>query len=326
MDEGTVTWLLQAGEPWTRYRTMVDLLSRAAEDALVAAARAELIAHPQVRALVAGLSTWGQSALTRHNDAAHPLHKLSTLADFGVRPTDAGLGAVVEEIMASQDTGGPLRTLLRVSAAFGGTGEDCWSWMLCDAPTLLYALLAMGLGDDPRLQRAAQHLAGLSGERGWGCVVAPELGHFRGPGRKADPCPLANLLVLKALSLAPAWRDSAPIRAGAEVLLKHWESRATTRPYLFGIGTDFRKVKYPFVWYDLLHVVEVLSRFPFLHADMRFQEMLVSLTSQADATGRFRAGSMYRSWQGWSFADKKSASPWLSFLVARIVQRVVGAH
>jgi hypothetical protein len=93
-------------------------------------------------------------------------------------------------------------------------------------------------------------------------------------------------------------------------------------------------------------VVDVLSRFPFVHADPRFQEMVKTITSQADGAclepvlsraspeprrriegqsrrdGRYTAGSMYRAWKGWSFADKKSPSPWLTFLVLRVQKRI----
>jgi len=31
---------------------------------------------------------------------------------------------------------------------------------------------------------------------------------------------------------------------------------------------------------------------------------------------------MYTSWKGWSFADKKHPSAWLTFLVLRILKRV----
>jgi hypothetical protein len=31
---------------------------------------------------------------------------------------------------------------------------------------------------------------------------------------------------------------------------------------------------------------------------------------------------MYRAWKGWSFADKKNPSPWLTFLVLRLQRRV----
>jgi len=55
-----VGWLLESEEPWTRYRTLVDLLDRPEDDPRVLEARAEMLAHPQVKELVAGLSTWGE--------------------------------------------------------------------------------------------------------------------------------------------------------------------------------------------------------------------------------------------------------------------------
>jgi hypothetical protein len=211
---------------------------------------------------------------------------------------------------------------VNIAQAFGGTGEDQWTWILCDAPTLLYALLAMGLGADPRVRRAVRHLAGLVDENGWRCVAAPDLGKFRGPGRKGDPCPIANLLALKALARTPDWRDSPATHIGAETLLRHWQQRGQIKPYLFGIGTDFVKLKYPFIWYDILHMAEVLSLFPFARADERFREMVAAVTAQADAEARYTAGSMYQAWKAWSFADKKRPSPWLTFLVERIRRRV----
>jgi hypothetical protein len=49
--------------------------------------------------------------------------------------------------------------------------------------------------------------------------------------------------------------------------------------------------------------------------------MVGALVAQADAEGRYTATSMYRAWKGWSFADKKEPSPWLTFLAVRIRQR-----
>jgi len=147
---------------------------------------------------------------------------------------------------------------MNIPQRFGGTGEDMWMWMLCDAPTLAYALLTMGLGDDARVQRAVEHLVGLVDDNGWRCVSAPELGKFRGPGRKADPCPIVNVYALKALAQVPELLDSPATRTGTEMLLWHWEHQTERKIYLFGIGTTFRKLKYPFVWYDVLHVVDAI--------------------------------------------------------------------
>jgi hypothetical protein len=118
--------------------------------------------------------------------------------------------------------------------------------------------------------------------------------------------------------------DHPAALAGTEMLLSHWVLRGQKKYYLFGIGTDFHKIKYPLVWYDILHAVDVLSRFPHVRDDARFLEMLEALTSQADAEGRYTARSMYRAWKGWSFANKKQPSPWLTFLVLRAARRASG--
>ena len=76
------------------------------------------------------------------------------------------------------------------------------------------------------------------------------------------------------------------------------------------------------MWYDILHVVEALSRFAWVHEDPRFGQMVETITAQGDEAGRYTAGSMYRAWKGWSFADKKHPSPWLTFLVLRILGRI----
>jgi hypothetical protein len=317
-----IQWLLESDEPWTRYRTLVDLLDRPEDDPEVQTARAAMLAHPQVQGLITEAATWPGYPLKRHNDAGHPIYKLSTLADLGVRAHDPGIARGIEAVLAHQSPEGAFQTVVNIPQAFGGSGEDVWTWILCDAPTLLYALLVMGLGDDERVKRAVEHLVSLVDDNGWRCVAAPELGKFKGPGRRSDPCPIVNVYALKALAQVPELIESPATRAGAETLLRHWAGQTKRKPFLFGIGTDFGKLKYPFVWYDILHVADVLSRFPFVHGDPRFREMVEAITAQADEGGRYTASSMYRAWKGWSFADKKHPSPWLTFLVLRIIRRL----
>jgi hypothetical protein len=317
-----IEWLLQSDEPWTRYHALVDLLGRPDDDDEVQSARQEMLGHPQVQQLSAAAAAWPKRVLKRHNDATHPIYALSTLADFGIRVEDPGMAEVVDLVLAHQSPEGAFQTLLHIPKSIGGSGRDAWGWMACDAPTVLYSLLAMGLRLDQRVTHAVDHLVDLVDENGWQCVVAPNLGKFRGPGRKADPCPVANVYALKALAQVPEAVDSPATRKGSEMLLGHWENQGQRKIYMFGIGTDYRKLKYPFVWYDVLHVVDVLSRFPFVHADERFQEMVETITCQEDEEGRYTAGSMYRAWTGWSFADKKKPSPWLTLLVLRILKRL----
>ncbi|MFC1922799.1 hypothetical protein ACFLY4_05865 [Chloroflexota bacterium] len=322
-------WLLHSQEPWTRYRTLVDLLDQPETSKEVMDARQVMLDHPQIRSLIESASSWPGYALKRHNDAKHPIYKISTLADFGLRVFDPGMKDVVTTVLAHQSPEGAYETPVFIPKAFGGTDQEQWAWILCDSPTLLYSLLAMGLGEELGVARAVDHLISLVEENGWRCTASPELGKFKGPGRRTDPCPIANVYVLKALSEIPDQIDSPAAHLGTEVILGHWQIRKEKKYYLFGMGTDFSKLKYPFIWYDILHVVEVLSRFPFVYADPRFQEMVETITDQANAEGRFTASSMYLAWKGWSFADKKNPSPWLTFLVLRLQKRIgipIGSH
>lgn len=185
----------------------------------------------------------------------------------------------------------------------------------------MYALVKFGLQDEPAVKAATNHLAGLIRDNGWPCAVSRELGKFRGPGRKDDPCPFANLAMLKALSVMEEWRDSPECHTGANTLLNLWSESTTQHPYMFYMGTDFRKLKVPFVWYDLLHVLDVLSRFKWLRKDARLLDICEVLKSKADQQGRFTLASIWTAWKDWEFGQKKEPSRWLTLLAWRILGR-----
>ncbi len=317
-------WLLSEGQPWVRYRTMLDLLDKPEEDSKVKEARQEMLEHPRVQGLIEELREWPGYPLKRHNDAKHSLHKLTVLADFGVRASDPAMPWIVKEVMTHQSPEGAFQVTAQIDPRYGGTGEVEWTWMLCDAPIILYSLLSFGLQKNEAIQRAVEHLIGLIRDNGWPCAASPDLGKFRGPGRKGDPCPYANLIALKTLAQVPEMRDSEAAHIGAEMLLGHWEHQKERKIYLFGIGTDFRKLKYPFVWYDILHVTDALSRFPFSKNDPRLQEMVETLVAQQDEQGRFTASSVWMAWRGWKFGQKKEPSPWLTLATLRVIKRLYG--
>jgi hypothetical protein len=229
---------------------------------------------------------------------------------------------IVGRILQHQSDEGPFQLSANIPTHFGGTGTDQWAWALCDAPLIVYALAKFGLSEHLAVKSAASHLVGLVRDNGWPCAVSKELGKFRGPGRKDDPCPFANLAMLKALSSIPEWRDSSQSRTGAETLLSLWEQSAVQHPYMFFMGTDFRKLKVPLVWYDLIHVLDVLSSFPWLKEDHRLVDMAGLLRSKADDDGRFTLESVWTAWKAWEFGQKKEPSGWLTLLAWRILTRL----
>ena len=316
-----IAWLLD-GEPWVVYRTRLDLLGQSEKAAEVKTARAAMLQHPLVRGLIDELAGWPGTVIASHKSAGQPFHKLAFLADLGMRAGDPGIDRIVARIGKHQSAEGPHQLPINVPAHYGGNGRDTWAWALCDAPLVAYALVRFGLGTDPAVRGAIAHLAELSRDNGWPCAVSKELGRFRGPGRKDDPCPFATLIMLKLMSELDEHRDGAAARAAAEAILSLWADSRARHPYMFFMGTDFRKLKVPFIWYDVLNVLDVLSRFPWLRADERLRDMAAVLIGKADPQGWYTLESVWTAWKDWEFGQKKAPSRWLTLAAWRILSRL----
>jgi len=319
--EGIIKWLLE-GEPWVEYRTRVDLQGQSENEAEVLHVRNEMINHPRIQSLLNELENWPRTVISSHKSAGQPFHKLSFIADLGLRRDDPPIDEIIKKIYSHTSSEGPFQLPTNVPTHFGGSGKDEWAWALCDAPTIIYSLVKFGLGTDAQIQKAVKYLVAVVRENGWPCAVSKELGKFRGPGRKDDPCPYATLIMLKMLAQLDEWKDSREAHVGAECLLTLWEKSRELHPYLFYMGTDFRKTKAPFIWYDILHVLDVLSQCGWLKKDRRLQEMAEIVRSKADSEGKYTPESEWTAWKGWDFGQKKQPSRWLTFLALRTLKRV----
>ena len=316
-----VQWLLK-GEPFVEYRTRVDLLCQLENESEVIYAKQRMVEDQKIQLLLQELKDWPGKVLNSHKSASQPFHKLSFVADLGLTKNDLSVDMVVQKIFEHQSDEGPFQLPTNVPTHFGGSGTDTRGWALCDAPVIIYSIAKFGYDRDAKVQNAVKYLAGLVHENGWHCVVSKELGKFRGPGRKEDPCPYATLAMLKMLSQFDDWRQSKEAHIGAECLLDLWQRSLEVHPYMFYMGTDFRKLKAPFVWYDILHVLDVLSKFSWLKSDPRLVEMANLVASKADREGKFTPESEWKAWKGWDFGQKKQPSRWLTFLVLRTLKRI----
>ena len=321
MNGKTINWLLQ-GEPWVEYRTRLDLLGQTEIDPQVVAARKAILADVKIQSLLTELLDWPGTVLNSHKSASQSFHKLSFIAELGLNISDPPVKKIVKKVMEHQSEQGPFQLPTNVPTHFGSSGQDTWAWALCDAPVIISSLIQLGMKDAPRVQTAINYLGGLVRDNGWPCAVSPELGKFRGPGRKDDPCPYATLVMLKVLAHMPELRDSKSAKIGVETLLSLWEKSKEKHPYMFFMGTDFRKLKAPLFWYDILHVLDVLSQFKWARKDKRFKAMLELVESKADTDGRFIPESIWTVWKDWDFGQKKIPSRGLTWFIERIQKRV----
>jgi hypothetical protein len=316
-----IDWLLK-GEPWVEYKTRLDIIGQTKTDTEVIEARKKMLSHPRIQSMISEFDDWDSEIVSNHKNAGLLLHKLAFLADIGLTAGDPETKKLANIITEHKTKEGIIQVPINIPIHFGGAGENTWGWCLCDAPIILYSLIKFGFDDDtPCINSALQFLKSFIKDYGWGCTVSPELGKFRGPGRKDDPCPYAILLMLKLYAQVPEYSNSEDCRIGAESLLKLWTESMERHPYMFYMGTDFRKLKAPLVWYDIVHVTDVLSQFDWLRKDPRLIEMVSLIKSQVDENGYFTPQSEWKAWTGWDFGQKKKPSPLLTCVILSILKK-----
>jgi len=315
-----IDWLLSS-DPWVEYRTRLDLLGEPENCAEVISARIRMVQHPLIRSILSRLSDWPGPVVNSHKSAGQYFHLLPFIADLGFRYDEDTIAGVTDKILNMASEEGPFGVIMNIPEHFGGTGTDTPAWALCDAPRTAYSLAKLGLAYHPLVLKARDYMVDLGQDYGFPCVVSRELGKFRGPGRREDPCPYATLIMLELISLYENLLESASAAASVKSLLNVWENSMTRHPYMFFMGTDFRKLKAPLIWFDILHVCDTLSHFQYALEDHRFQQMVAIIESKASPDGCFTPESAWKAWNEWEFGQKKAGSPWLTFLVWRILLR-----
>lgn len=274
-----------------------------------------VLQDPLIHTLVEALHAWPGPVIASHKSARQLFHALVFLADIGLDLGCEGIDTIAEGILSSLDRDGLPHLPSKDKPCRSPEGFGCWA--LCDAPSILYALKTMGVTDD-RLEAGVSYLAALQCSNGYGCHVSPVFGSWHGPGKKGDPCPYATLVMLKLLIMYGN-RFEQQIRSCVACLLDLWQHSREKHPYIFYMGTDFRSLKLPFIWYDILHVSHVLSQVPECWRDERFLSMISVIETNVAAHG-YVADSIYREYGEWDFGQKRQPSPYLQFCVQRIME------
>jgi len=317
-----ISFILANGDPWLKYATRQNLLDES-KDSLTDL-RLQALSDPRIEGYLSDIADYHSILVRNHKDPDLPIHKLLFLLDIGLDTDVPEIQTAVERIMENKDGNGVYQSLTNIPKHFGGSGEDTFGWCLCDAPLLLYALLRAGLDYETHIKQGVEYLVAFHKECGFPCTVSPEFGKFRGPGRKDDPCPFASLIMLKLLSAIPEYRESEVAISTAMSLLALWESSLERHPYMFYMGTDFRKLKAPALWYDIVSAVDVLSHFDSVKSDTRFVEMVALIRSKQDSDGLYTPEAVFQKFKGWDFGQKKTPSPYLTYLCYRILERAAG--
>jgi len=312
--------LLNISDDWLKYAIRINL-GHEPKDSLVEIRNAAL-ADSRIKRYLSNITSFHEILLTNHKNPDLPIQKLLFLIDLGFDSKVPEIKAATDEILNHKDDHGIYQSMTNVPKHFGGTGEDVFSWCLCDAPLLFLALLKTGMDYHEYIKPGVDYLVSLSRANGFPCAVSSELGKFRGPGKKDDCCPYATLIMSDLLSYIPEYRNSQVAVNSVKALLSLWENSLNQHPYMFYMGTDFRKMKAPPCWYDIVSVAGVLSKYEFVRDDPRFLEMITHIKDKQDEDGFFTPESAYQKLRDWDFGQKKVPSPYLTYLCYQIFERL----
>ena len=315
-----IKFILGKGDVWLQYTTKLNILKES-KDAL-ADLHLQVLSDPKIKTYLHDITNYHSTLVRNHKDPDLPIHKLLFLLDIGLDTNVSEIQTATKKIMENKDNNGVYRSLTNIPKHFGGSGENTFGWCLCDAPLLLLALLKADIDYEQHIKKGVDYLAGFHKDSGFPCIVSQEFGKFRGPGRKDDCCPYASLIMLKLLSAIPEYRKSEIAIDTAKGLLSLWENSLERHPYMFYMGTDFRKLRAPAMWYDIVSVADVLSRFESIKQDSRFKEMVALIESKQDSNGLFTPEAVYQKFKTWEFGQKKNPSPYLTYLCHQILTRI----
>ena len=310
-----IDWLL-SGEPFVKYRILIDLLDRQEKDKEVVATKKLIRTHKLIKQI-----------FTRQNKAGYwgtpnDIYKwfpkkdttfwlLGILADLGFTKKDRRIAQACEYVFSNQHASGGF-----------GCGPplmpyDCFTGILTES------LAKLGYVNDSRLKKAYEWLRQRQRlDGGFWCKNTGQPGE---PREKEPSCALATLYVLGALIQNPKLKNSTIARKSADFLLNCWENRGKIKyaGHDSQIGSGWEKLKYPFTDYRILKYLDTLSQLEFTKNDNRIIQMINLLIAKRDEDGRFYAESIHECWSDFDFGQKKFPSRWITMLVYRIVKRVL---
>ena len=288
-------WLLELENPSVRYWTCTDILARPTCDPETQKAREAATRQPLVRELFAlqhPEGYWGDDE-TKPYTAQGAVAALALLHMLGVPPderTTAGCNSFLK--FCQHESGGFSLTKKLKSGIFPcTTGEHL--------PFLVY----FGFADDPRVQAAFAFLIeDMASDEALNC------GRYR-----HQDCLWGAIAALNGLAVLPTHMRSAQSKRAVERLAnalldaKYDFDGEHKRWLTFGV---------PRAW-DLLSALKALAAHGYVQ-DSRFVLLLKLLLSRQDDQGRWRCGSVSRTWP---IEKRNQPSKWITLDALRVLKQ-----
>ena len=183
--------LYARSEDWLKYAIQINLLHSTKEEN--AGLLKFALQDEKIRQALWDVASFHETLVTSHKNPMLPIQRLLFLLGLGFDADIPEIRMAIDEILAHRDGNGVYQSMTNVAKHFGGTGKDTLSWCLCDAPSLLLALLKAGVDYEKHIKRGVDYLVSLCRDNGFPCAVSPELGKIPRAGQKGRLLPIRNL-------------------------------------------------------------------------------------------------------------------------------------
>lgn len=318
LKKNPIDWLVSSN-PWTRYMTLLDLLGKKDETEEVLQAKRDLEEDPLVLQLIKEAGQWFSVTPKRHDDSKMSHYQLKMLADFGFTESNHMIKSITDSATKHMEN-----DLFAIKQALPVKGSNIdiddnfneWHALPCDSPVICSTLYRLGNRNKALMQSIDVIKEKWNNDTGWFCDLFFVSGQFK---KHQVGCMMAGLEALELFSLFPNTENDIHIKNAFYPLKYHRDYGKSL--YYFGRSKKFWSLKYPFVWYNALYIAEILSRFDYLKEEVLLKEIIDWILESQDTDGRFKPTSMFMHYKKWDFANKKEASPWITYLCCKILKR-----
>jgi hypothetical protein len=315
----TLDWLLEKDNPSVRYFALRDLLDRAEDDREVQAARRAIMRSEPVQKILAAQKPegyWRKPGSGYAGKYQATTWQILFLAELGADGRNRQVRRGVEYVLEhSQSAHGGF------SAALDATP----GWAIhCLNGNLIGSLVALGYGNDARVARAVEWLAGsITGDDfEWFNAVVPGPGFKCGVNDK-QPCAWGAVKSLRALASLPRALQSRQVKKATARAVEFLHSRDLSKadyPYTERVSGEWFKFGFPLSYTsDVLEALLALAQAG--HArDPRFKNAIELVLSKRDANGRW---VLKHSLNGrmWVDIEKKGKpSKWVTLRALRVLK------
>lgn len=320
MTDPILHWLLEKENPSVRYFTLKHLLDQPADAADVLSARRAIMRSEPVRAILAAQDAEGYWAKPLHCYSPKyqgTVWQILFLAELGTDPRNRQVRRGGKYVLthAQASTGG-------ISAAARAAPSAA---IHCLSGNMVWALIALGFGEDERVARAVDWLTGaITGDDfDWFYASGTSGPGFRCAANLGQPCAWGAVKALRALAALPLALKSAKvikaIAATAEFLFGHNVAQADY-PYTERVSGEWFKFGFPLSYTsDVLELSLALVEAGYAR-DPRLTPALELIQSKRNAAGQW---VLQHSLNGKMWADieqKGQPSKWVTLRALRVLK------